>query len=219
MLKGGCDGSRSRISSRRYERSECRRVEGTRRHGAMLTVRGTDGRRAVLRFLGRQWPPEFLREPLRAVRRARGSGHPGESPSAAAKRSREKRERFKELRMLKITMKIEAGLMTFALEGKLAGPWVKELELCWRSAASTQRIYPVRVDLSSVTFIDAAGKDLIGRMYREGAKLLAAGCLKKCNVEGVVQYEEKKDEGWAETQQREREETQRTAEFTDGQRS
>jgi len=92
--------------------------------------------------------------------------------------------------MLKITMRIETGVMTFELEGRLAGPWVKELELCWRSAVSTQRIYPVRVDLSSVTFIDAEGKDLLGRMYREGAKLVATGCLNKSIVEGIMQSAE-----------------------------
>ena len=94
--------------------------------------------------------------------------------------------------MLKITMQIAAGVMTFSLEGKLAGPWVKELELCWRSAVGTQRIYPVRVDLSSVTFIEAEGKELLGRMHREGAKLVATGCLNKCIVEGIMQSEEKK---------------------------
>ena len=97
--------------------------------------------------------------------------------------------------MLKINMKIEAGVMTFDLDGKLAGPWVKELELSWRSAASTQRIYPVRVNLSSVTFIDAEGKDLLGQMYREGARLVATGCLNKCIVEGIMQSEENKVEG------------------------
>jgi len=97
--------------------------------------------------------------------------------------------------MLKINMKIEAGVMTFELEGKLAGPWVKELNLCWRSAVDTQQIYPVRVDLSSVTFIDAEGKDLLGRMYGEGARLVATGCLNKCIVEGIMQSEEKKVEG------------------------
>ena len=94
--------------------------------------------------------------------------------------------------MLKITMQIAAGAMTFALEGKLAGPWVKELELCWRASVETQRSHPVRVDLSSVTFIDEDGKALLGRMYREGAKLVATGCLNKCIVEGIVQSEAKK---------------------------
>ena len=88
-------------------------------------------------------------------------------------------------------MKIEAGVMTFELEGKLAGPWVKELNLCWRSAVDTQQIYPVRVDLSSVTFIDAEGRDLLGRMYREGATLVATGCLNKSIVEGIMQLAEK----------------------------
>ena len=93
--------------------------------------------------------------------------------------------------MLKITMQIAAGVMTFELEGKLAGPWVKELELCWRSAIGTQQIHPVRVDLSSVTFIDEDGKTLLGRMYQEGAKLVAAGCLNKCIVEGIMHSEER----------------------------
>ncbi len=141
------------------------------------------------------FPAEDLKElgpALRAVRRAHRSSHPAESPPAAATRSRERRERFKELRMLKINMRTEAGVMTFELEGRLAGPWVKELELCWRSAASTQRIYPVRVDLSSVTFIDAEGKDLLGRMYGEGAELVTTGCLNKCIVEGITHSEERK---------------------------
>ena len=94
--------------------------------------------------------------------------------------------------MLKINMRIEAGVMTFELEGKLAGPWVKELELSWRSAAGTQHIYPVHVDLSSVTFIDADGKGLLARMYEEGAKLVATGCLNKCIVEGIMRSAEQK---------------------------
>ncbi len=94
--------------------------------------------------------------------------------------------------MLKITMQVAAGVMTFALEGKLAGPWVKEFELCWRSAVETKQIHPVRVDLSSVIFIDEDGKDLLGRMHREGAKLVATGCLNKCIVEGIMHSEAKK---------------------------
>ena len=94
--------------------------------------------------------------------------------------------------MLKITMRIEAGVTTFALEGKLAGPWVKEMELCWRSAAEIQQVDPVRVDLSSVTFIDEDGKELLRKMYLGGAKLMATGCLNKCIVEGITRAEERK---------------------------
>jgi hypothetical protein len=94
--------------------------------------------------------------------------------------------------MLKISVQITSDVVTFALEGKLAGPWVKELELCWRSAVGTHQNHPVRVDLSSVSFIDADGKDLLGRMHQEGAVLVATGCLNKCIVEGIMRSGEKK---------------------------
>jgi hypothetical protein len=94
--------------------------------------------------------------------------------------------------MLKITMQSEAGVLFFQLEGKLAGPWVKELERCWRSTADTQQGYPVRVDLSAVTFIDGDGEAPLGQIYKEGAELVASGCLNKCIVEEVMQSREKK---------------------------
>ena len=89
--------------------------------------------------------------------------------------------------MLKITTTIEGSVLFLGLEGKLAGPWVKELERCWHPTTGTQPTYPVRVDLSSVTFIDEEAKDLLKRMYREGAELMASGCLNKCIVEGIMQ--------------------------------
>ena len=88
--------------------------------------------------------------------------------------------------MLKITSRVDAGVVVFELEGKLAGPWVKALEEMWGTAGSTQQIYPLRVDLSSVTFIDQEGKDLLRRMYIEGAKLVTTGCLNKCIVESIM---------------------------------
>jgi len=91
--------------------------------------------------------------------------------------------------MLKITTRREAGALVFQLEGKLAGPWVQELERCWRSAPGTQQSC---VDLSSVTFIDADGEALLGQMHREGAELVASGCLNQCIVEGIIHSEEKK---------------------------
>jgi anti-anti-sigma regulatory factor len=89
--------------------------------------------------------------------------------------------------MLKITTQREAGVLIFQLEGKLAGPWVQELERCWRSAFDTRQGEPMRVDLSAVTFIGADGKTLLARMYREGAELIASGCLNTCIVEELMQ--------------------------------
>lgn len=88
--------------------------------------------------------------------------------------------------MLKIAVHTLGRVMLFTLEGKLAGPWVNELEFCWRSVVGMPPINPARVDLSSVTFIDSEGKHLLSRMHREGAELVTTGCLNKCIVEEIT---------------------------------
>jgi len=70
------------------------------------------------------------------------------------------------------------------LEGKLAGPWVQELEGCWQQAVMVDR--PVRVVLKTVTFIDQAGKTLLIEMHREGAELVAEGCMTKAIIEEIM---------------------------------
>jgi anti-anti-sigma regulatory factor len=89
--------------------------------------------------------------------------------------------------MLKITVHIDDGVVVFELEGKLSGLWVNELERSWRAVTSTKKIYSARVDLSSVTFMDQDGRDLLRKMYVAGAKLVTTGCLNKCIVEGIMQ--------------------------------
>src|SRR5262245_51450309 len=91
--------------------------------------------------------------------------------------------------MLKITTQNESDRLLFNLEGKLAGPWVKELEQCWVASVAAQPDRRMRVDLSSVTFIDEEGKQLLRKMYGEGTELMAAGCLNKCIVEKIMQSE------------------------------
>jgi hypothetical protein len=49
----------------------------------------------------------------------------------------------------------------------------------------------MRVNLSAVTFIDEEGKVLLEKMYREGAELIAWGCLNRCIVEGIIRSQEK----------------------------
>ncbi len=83
--------------------------------------------------------------------------------------------------------------MTLGLEGRLVGPWAKEFESYWRSLGAQQKSNAVRVDLSSVTFIDEEGKELLGNMYREGVELVATGCLNKFIVEGIIRSEKKED--------------------------
>jgi len=94
--------------------------------------------------------------------------------------------------MLRINTQRETGVLIIELEGKLAGPWVKELESSWRSAASSPQSQTVRVDLTSVDFIDEEGKGLLEKMHGEGVDLVASGCMNRCIVERIVQSREKR---------------------------
>lgn len=71
------------------------------------------------------------------------------------------------------------------LEGRLAGPWVDVLDRYWRITAGPERNGLV-LDLTEVTFIDRAGKELLARLHGEGAMLQASGCLTKCIVEEIM---------------------------------
>jgi hypothetical protein len=86
--------------------------------------------------------------------------------------------------MLKITTQDDAAQTVFELEGKLAGPWVEELHDCWRKVGGGDR--PVKVLLCAVTFIDEQGIGLLTDMYRNGAKLVAEGCMTEAIVEEIT---------------------------------
>jgi len=89
--------------------------------------------------------------------------------------------------MLKITIRTDPTGTIFELEGKLVGPWVQELKDCWQEAARSGQ--SVRVLLCAVTFIDDKGRNLLVEMYRQGAKLVAEGCMNKAIVEEIIRRE------------------------------
>jgi anti-anti-sigma regulatory factor len=95
--------------------------------------------------------------------------------------------------MLRITMHDNQESLTFQLEGRLAGAWVKEVEQCWQSALAHQHKPILRVDLTGVTFIDDAGKACLAAMHRQGAELVAADCLTKAIVADIIQASFPKD--------------------------
>jgi len=59
--------------------------------------------------------------------------------------------------MLRITANENPRVLTFRLEGRLEGPCVSELDQCWRSMLNGESRPTVCVDLTGVTYIDAAG--------------------------------------------------------------
>jgi anti-anti-sigma regulatory factor len=88
--------------------------------------------------------------------------------------------------MLRITVHDTSRPVTFQLEGKLAGEWVRELEECWRECPIAGEKPAARIDLTQVTFVDAAGKEFLAARYREGHELVAAGCFMKSVVAEIT---------------------------------
>ena len=73
--------------------------------------------------------------------------------------------------MLRITLEQELDLVTLKLEGRLAGPWVDELERSWKNIRETEPGQRVTVNLSEVSFVDPEGEELLRSMFRDGAQL------------------------------------------------
>ena len=82
--------------------------------------------------------------------------------------------------MLRITTCNTSGVTRLLVEGKLAGASVGELEKCWRETTSTKSADSILVDLSGVTFVDAAGRQLLVGMHERGTRFAAAGLFPKC---------------------------------------
>ena len=76
--------------------------------------------------------------------------------------------------MLRITTQTAGGELVLKLEGCLAGPWVRELDTCWREMAGPHS--RVRLDLREVYHVDSAGRELIAVMFRAGVRFIARGC-------------------------------------------
>ena len=89
--------------------------------------------------------------------------------------------------MLRITVHDSPRALTFQLEGSLAGPWLRVLEECWQSALARQRKPILRVDLTEVTSIDAAGQACLAALHRQGAEFVATDCLTRAVVAEITQ--------------------------------
>ncbi len=93
--------------------------------------------------------------------------------------------------MLRITRQDDTGWTTLKLAGRLAGPWVTELERCWRAVLDAQPGRPLRLDLTDITFVDAAGKQLLGLMDRQRTRLQGLGLMAQSVIEEIVGQQDK----------------------------
>lgn len=87
--------------------------------------------------------------------------------------------------MLKVTIHQAEAAETWELEGKLSGDWVKELERCWKGRQSAKGV-PLQIHLKTVSYIDAAGKQLLAEMHGRGVEIKGCGCMTKAVVEEIT---------------------------------
>ena len=75
--------------------------------------------------------------------------------------------------MLRVTTITAKDSPVLKLEGKLSGPWVDELQNCWKEAVAegTHR-KAIKIDMRGVSYVDHRGQNLLQHMEREGASLV-----------------------------------------------
>jgi anti-anti-sigma regulatory factor len=83
--------------------------------------------------------------------------------------------------VIRITCHNEAALTRLVLEGKLAGACVDELDKYWHDAPS--KWSSLLIDLTSVSFIDDRGKQLLKRMHDHGATLISSSIMSRCLIQ------------------------------------
>ena len=67
-----------------------------------------------------------------------------------------------------------------------AGAWLHEVDKCWSRMLVRRPNAARRVDLTGVTFIDAAGKACLKTKQRQGAEFIAPDCLTKAVVAEIT---------------------------------
>jgi hypothetical protein len=71
-------------------------------------------------------------------------------------------------------MKDDLPVATLMVEGKLVGPWAKELGNTWRDLWAAAQQKPLRLDLCGVSFVDVNGARILREIVRTtGAEVFA----------------------------------------------
>ncbi len=74
--------------------------------------------------------------------------------------------------MLRITVH-DGSELRFKLEGRLTGPWVTELEKCWRTLSSVAGHKQLVIDLTDLESVDLTGRSLLALLHKHGAGFIA----------------------------------------------
>ncbi len=88
--------------------------------------------------------------------------------------------------MLRITTHASTEFLTFLVEGKLVGEWARELEQSWTQSASIRGHRALIVDLTDTLFIDEAGRQVLAKLFREGAFFRTASPMTESIVSEIT---------------------------------
>lgn len=77
--------------------------------------------------------------------------------------------------MLRITVEENPEAIILKLEGRLAGPWVEELDRVWNETAPTLQERKLSLDLRETTFADAGGIRILKAIYSQTGAAIVAG--------------------------------------------
>jgi ABC-type transporter Mla MlaB component len=77
--------------------------------------------------------------------------------------------------MLKINVTKTETEERWILQGRLMGPWVRELKAVWQNTHRADEQQRCVFDLNDVTFVDKAGEQLLRELAKEGAQFEASG--------------------------------------------
>ena len=88
--------------------------------------------------------------------------------------------------MIRITQSDNDHERRLLVEGTLSDGWVGSLEESWVQAKAESRRRPVRLDLSSVTYVDDKGRELLMRMMRDGVEIYTTGILTREVIEEIT---------------------------------
>lgn len=93
---------------------------------------------------------------------------------------------------LKITIQDGDKEVGITLEGRVAGPWVAELNRVWTETAPQLGSRTVSIDLRNVIFADPAGKKVLREIYSQThAKLIASSPWAQYLAEEIMHSETK----------------------------
>jgi hypothetical protein len=77
--------------------------------------------------------------------------------------------------MLRISITQTAEKVAINLEGRVAGPWVDELQRAWAEVAASVGKRTVAIDLRNTTYADPKGIEVLQGIYAKAAAELITG--------------------------------------------